>query len=236
MALADGQLMLPLKELVTNPEYLHAFRLASESGNYIILDNGAAEGVETPWRDLLEQAETYNVDEIVLPDVLGDAEETLRRIKDVLFGAPRQFRYMAVAQGGDGREVREMIEYLCTLGNIDTIGIPRHLVGTNPHARVELVDWMRIQGLSSIREIHLLGMHPSFPAELDLFRQEKLCGYIRTVDTSMPFVAALNNRNLWQDHSPLSSRPDDYFKVHLTADQARLATWNFNYLKGESLG
>src|SRR5690349_19964879 len=110
MELWDAQVLLPLSELVSEQQYAREALAAHNRGDYLFLDNGSAEGQPVAWKTILNMAEVYDVSEVVLPDVMGDAEATLQAIKQVSFGRPKQFRYMGVAQGSNGKEVREMIE------------------------------------------------------------------------------------------------------------------------------
>lgn len=234
MELSDAQLMLPLTEILKDTRYARCLAAATQRSDYLILDNGEAEGKRIDWKHLLSIAEAYGVSEIVLPDVMGNAEETLQAIKQVWFGRPQQYRYMGVAQGENGTQVREMIEYLISLG-VQTIGLPRHMVRSRPQARLEILQWMTLTGQDTLAEIHLLGMNPTFPGELELIRQEGYSDVVRSVDTSMPFVAALANRELRHNQDILPPRPEGYFLAEFTEEQTAQAMRNLRWLRGEPI-
>lgn len=57
------------------PTYVEALQ---ESSAYILLDNGAFEGAQVSVPDLVRAAQLIGADEVVLPDVRGDAKATLQ--------------------------------------------------------------------------------------------------------------------------------------------------------------
>lgn len=235
MESSNAQLMLPLKSIWETTgdyrfKYQDAFEAAKYREDYIILDNGAAENEPCDWKKLLEIAENFGCSEIVLPDVMGNAEETLQAIKQVWFGRPQQYRYMGVAQGSNAREIRDMIDYLISLG-VQTIGIPRHLVAIRPQLRLEIVQWMVVEGLNDLCEIHLLGMHPTFHSELALIRAAGYDDVIRSVDTSMPFVAAMHTILLEEWQGVVPGRPENYFLPAFEIN-GELADMNLRWLRG----
>lgn len=65
---------------LTDPKYLSFYREAAAAGDRVILDNGAYEGKQVEWKDLIRLAEELEGSRltIVLPDKPGDWAETWR--------------------------------------------------------------------------------------------------------------------------------------------------------------
>lgn len=77
------------------PEYATAMRSPKA---YVLMDNGAFEGDQMPISKINEAASLVNADEIVLPDVLGEPRDTLKRSWEAL-GQLAVRRVMFVPQG-----------------------------------------------------------------------------------------------------------------------------------------
>lgn len=221
------QLMLP--HLSQHPRYAAHYRaLGQRPDQYIILDNGEAEG-----QNYLSSAQLvglgihFRVKEVVIPDVMGDSVETLNRMKD-FFRAIRDLRsdafgpievaklkFMGVAQGKTRKEVQDCIDMMMELyGNkLTTIALPRHLLQTCDamSARLDLAEYIAntygIGTKDGHKEIHCLGASKISPIEmLELGAQ----GIVRGMDTSMPFNWAYYDKYLNHDLE-IIERPKNYF-------------------------
>lgn len=219
------QLMLP--QLLDNKEYAKKYRYLCGS-NFTIMDNGAAEGKMLRNRDLMALAQEYQPSELILPDVIGDAHETVGRIIEFLSRRPRHHLYadmglMAVAQGQTAREVQQMLDTISTFDRVTAIGIPRHLVETigNKTVRLTLARWIH-ERYGKRFEIHFLGSAPSWPMEV-YYAQE--LGFVRGMDTSMPFNYALNDVAV-REGVLISQRGEGYFEAEFTTHQDELARRN----------
>src|SRR5574337_1048257 len=72
------QLMLPLEEL-NRIDYLASYKAHLKApGQYVILDNGAAEANQVDDEFLVYQAEKWKPNELAIPDVLGDSTKDIR--------------------------------------------------------------------------------------------------------------------------------------------------------------
>ena len=104
---------------------------------YIIMDNGAYESsrVSTNLRDLVTIARSSGivVDEIVIPDVIGDYEKTKQLFNDnynVMKENAQDFNFMYVAHVSNLDQLKEAIEMVNNEYFKDevsiTLGIPKH--------------------------------------------------------------------------------------------------------------
>lgn len=213
----DMQLMLP--HLLSNDIYRYVYtKHCQDPKQYVILDNGAAEGERIETGDLIKLAHEYDVDEIVIPDVLNDAKATLVEYAN-FFDYAREdkslegLKTMYVLQGNDLGEFFEQARFAATPRfRADVIGIPRHALTTcnDEYIRYELAHFIRAQGCK--REIHLLGGNPSYPSELKKFEHTKRTLGIRSTDTSSPFNYASAGAHLHKSYAPVS-RPPNYFNL-----------------------
>src|ERR1700748_2794438 len=95
------QMVLPH---IAHLNYIAAYRSARKRGDFLILDNGAAEGETPSLADLMTAAQDYMANEVVVPDVLGDADQTRALAEDFGEFIERYhfndlFGYMGVVQG-----------------------------------------------------------------------------------------------------------------------------------------
>jgi hypothetical protein len=227
------QLMLP--HLLTDQRYADHYRaLAKRSDQYVIMDNGEAEGKNHFLAAQLVGMGIYcQVNEVVVPDVIQNQTETLNRMgdffKSVLGDMLRndafngddvhKLKFMGVAQGTTYQEVYDCIQMMMELhgDKLHTIALPRHLLETvhDNTIRLSLAEDIHedycIDGKSKVR-IHCLGASPVWPREmLELAKQ----GIVDGMDTSMPYNWAYNDRYL-NDQIALASthevkRPPRYF-------------------------
>lgn len=204
----DYQLLLP--QNISNKRYANAYHRFRREGHFMILDNGVAEGVETSPEELHELAYHMMVNEIVVPDVLGDVEQTLSLATHFHKYADIKFHYMGVVQGQDLDECYDCVNRFATLGYIRTIGVPRHLLTTiNENARFHVVQYIR-STFGQRFNIHLLGTNPMFMREFEAFGRSYEAFNVRGVDTSAPFTYGMAGVSLL-DTSEAVHRPDDYF-------------------------
>lgn len=202
----DYQLLLP--QCLSNGRYVRAYQRARHNGSYMILDNGVAEGLETDPGELVELARRMMVNEVVIPDTIGDAEATLKQaytFKD----APYEFNYMGVVQGSSFGECTDCIKGFKAMKYITTLGIPRHLLDIGEGMRFSLVDYIRLK-YGSDYAIHLLGMNRKYTNELISYGSAYRAFNVRGIDTSTPFIYAMHGAAL-TDYKMLLERPEDYF-------------------------
>lgn len=206
------QLMLP--HLIESDVYTYVYRKHCEDPNqFVILDNGVAEAETVSWDQLTAIAVDFDVDEIVVPDVLGDSAATIAQAKTWVSEGyvDEYFQYMFVAQGSTYLEFLESIKWAMAQSWITTIGLPRHAIATCNDNRVRQALAMYVATFSQAKQVHLLGGAPSYPRELmDL----SFAACVRSTDTSAPFNFAYAGKGMTSREA--IKRPDGYFDLDQT--------------------
>jgi hypothetical protein len=177
------------QKLVTDEMYRRRFREFRRRGDFIIVDNGAAEKGEErlPFEDILNAALHVEADEIILPDYLQDKANTMDQSFQWAPLLPRRQRFV-VPQGKTWEEWKTCLVALVHHCRPVTIGIPkwidRELPGGRPHA-LELVKEL---GYHNECNIHLLGIHLRPFAEV--YKAWNVLHSIRGIDTAAPIAYA----------------------------------------------
>jgi hypothetical protein len=191
----DYHLLLP--SLSSTSAAYRQFYQERATIDYLMLDNGIAEGNRIDFAHQLVAAKVLNVQEVVLPDVMKDMDRTLSAVAQAFYPAfeqRRHFRYMLVAQGSSIIDCASTVERAMNMfpGMVHTIGIPRHILSRHPDARLMLAARLQRFG----KQIHLLGMHPEHPWEIKNCSQAYDELGVRGVDTSMAWNATLQGIQL----------------------------------------
>lgn len=227
-----GEYRLALAHWVLKyPDY--AKRIKS-SRAYVLLDNGAFEGMQLTASQLNEAAAAVGADEVVLPDVLGDSGETLRRSWEVL-GKLAVKRVMFNPQGKTHQEVVDCLEAwldkwnksdwgsayslgLCLVSLRDSAG--KVLPGTRLNYAPELVG----TGLP----VHMLGVN-----NIKMFASRELPVVyklgIRGMDTSSAFALGAEGILLTPTAKKVFLKAPEGYK-ELTTFQRRLIFLNLAIL------
>lgn len=201
--LGDYHLILP--SLLRDETYRNGYKGLARI-DYLMLDNGVAEGSMSDFIHLLAAARAMGVQEVVLPDVMRDMDKTLRAAASVFYHAfenRRQYRFMLVCQGTTVSECFQTAERAMNMfpGIIDVFGIPRHILSVHPDARLRIAQKLR----DKFRHIpiHLLGTHPEHTFEIKDCRNSYADLDIRGFDTSLAWNATLQGVRL-RGHESLS--------------------------------
>jgi len=240
-ARTDYQLLLP-QLWFKYPQYRRMFSSLKESQptgkQYYILDNGAAEGYSCSADDLMRAAVASHADEIVIPDMIKDAEGSIRALEGFMHYLnrsaynPTAFKFMAVAQGKRLDEIWSYTKWLITEWgpSLTSIGLPRHLLGTlaNPYARISLAKALQNEYGSDLPALHFLGANPLWCTELEEAAQQ--VPWVRGYDTSMPFVYGWQ-REFLEDTKQIS-RPKNYFDLRYQQEQAECSEKNVQTMLG----
>ena len=205
-----------LPHLAHQKRYKDFFR-QRDKNDYIILDNGAAEEFEFGTKHLFTIANHLGAHEIVVPDALGDTEETLARA--LAFGryADPKYRYMGVAQGQSFQEVLKCMNAYLEMGSLNyitTIGLPRLLTYQDKRMRVTLAEWIATNHFDATLEFHALGASNWVKEAMVL--SDYPC--IRGIDTSMPVYMGLEDLSIHTDE--YIPRPPEFFEVSVPTTQA----------------
>jgi hypothetical protein len=191
---------------VENPRYVDYYQRKRREGDYIILDNGAYEGVDN-WSLLLSGIERDRPNVAALPDfLLSDGERSFLAARDFLIanrGRYPDVKWMYIPQSRPG-DLQGWYKWL-NIGikelKPDWIGIPRALatdIAQGPNAwlaRADAVEQLTMRGIKT----HALGMVKGNLKELEALFWEGCC----SVDNSSPVWRGLNGYHL--DHPDAES-------------------------------
>lgn len=188
------------------PKYAAFYKEMSVRGDFVLLDNGVAEGKELPWSVVCHAAELIGAQEVVLPDVIGSKNLTFDATRDALEAnvtyhlRDRGVLFMGVPHGQTWEEWLDCAVMLLALG-VDTIGLSRFEVrhdSTFPQTgRVRMAQQVRL--INSSVQVHCLGNAGS-PVELTFIK-----GIARSYDSSVAFAAARNDAVIRLDTGLLSA-------------------------------
>jgi hypothetical protein len=209
---SDIHLALPLPSTRNNPEYIRYLEAASRRGDYIILDNGCAEGQLVEPAELVDFAHQIEADEIVLPDVMDDMSETLAATMRFLEIYPQigdGFNLMGVLQGTTKEEREKLLHKYYEL-DVRTIGIPKVQVQYQGSiSRLETTLMIYRNYSPGTFAIHLLGLSAHYPAEM--FHAKGVYGTsVRSMDSAQPYKATEKGFLMSPDKC-WAPRRSDYF-------------------------
>lgn len=176
--------------------YTGFYRERSKNQDYIILDNGSAEGERVSMQELHEKAQEIGASELVLPDEFFDSVKTMWLAQDCLGYLYREGwegNIMAVPQGRDLTEWTDCALNLLNTNMIDCIGVPKNLVHT--------AGWFgRVKAIQRLEEVakefrgkikyHLLGCWLD-PREVGVLHHV-FYDVIRTVDSRLAYLYTAN--------------------------------------------
>jgi hypothetical protein len=141
--------------------------------------------------DLIKTARYIRADEIVVPDIMGNAQKTIALAYKFEAFAESNMNYMGVVQGKNIAEIIKCATALSFLEYITVLGLPRVLANTiHRDIRVNFCESLRDMYDRQL-PIHCLGSSED-PAEvMSLARTQA-----RSIDTSVPFVAAYKKQHI----------------------------------------
>jgi len=179
-------------------DYVRFYARAHERGDFIIVDNGAAEHAGLPFGQVLAAAERVDADEICMPDVLDDGPATARATWDAAHFVPPCKR-MLIPQGKTWGEWSACLQQLEEIGG-RSIGIAKRyeaLAGGRAHALRLIHDL----GLTRKYDIHLLGFYEDPLRELSHIKAMQMP--VRGVDSGAPIAYAQHSMALHSGHASL---------------------------------
>jgi len=203
---------LVLPHLFRSQKYLDFYQTKSDD-EFIILDNGAAEGLEYGAKHLLTLADQIGAAEVVVPDTLKDGNDTLAKAQYFARYAKSEHQYMFVLQGNTVEEVMfclKALEHGNMFSYITTIGIPRHFHDIGKNFRVQLTEYMIEEHYNDKFYIHFLGASSWMREAVLLAETVQGLPNFRGIDTSMPIYMGLEGFKI-ADQFPWRSRPSNYF-------------------------
>lgn len=194
------------QELARNPGYCNWYKWRHAFGDFIMVDNGAAEPEEEriPFDTILEHANYIGADEIILPDELYDADKTIALITDTLLlsSVPARNR-MVVPQGSSFDEWRQCFKQIRSIVDFRAVGIPKHMEKTaaSQGGRAGILRWMRNERFDEDIDVHLLGVWEKPIAEVSRALQTRVA--VRGIDTGAPIAYAQQEATIndYEHHS-----------------------------------
>lgn len=221
----DYHLMLP--QLMGDDKYARHYEALCQSDDFVILDNGLAEGYKATDEEMIRLAMAYEPDEVVIPDIMKGFSANIRRCQDFLTSwyeyAPNGVPIPGLMFVLQGQNIHEFVASgIWALGkaSVTTIGIPRHAVETcrDSQARSAIANTLHVAATqlnrhSRMKPIHFLGGTPSHMEEIRYLANEyyTIPNYVRGMDTSMPFNCAFYGCNV--EGSRNIKRPENYFNL-----------------------
>lgn len=197
---SDYHLALTHKVIFDN-KYCEFYKERSKAGDFIILDNSAAErnAHSLPLKDIVLAALLIRPKVVIMPDYLFDSNRTLDELESALRSPHLRFlrriirdiKLCAVVQGVDKDDWLECFSILNDSKNgIDILGIPM-LTTLLFGSRVTVLDKI---AKKIKKRAHLLGFWHGVP--LDEVREEAKFSFVMGVDTSKPVRLALLGKSL----------------------------------------
>lgn len=200
-----------------------------------IMDNSCFElGAALSNELIAEYVEIVNPDVFVLPDTLGDKNETISRTLDFASAYPEMVsRAMAVIQGDTPEEFAGCYKsFVEELSNIAMIGIPfcynwsfkaNHTPVQHAVERVKLLEYLEKTGtiVKSIKH-HLLGTW--FASEFTFYKDYD---WIYSIDTSNPIAAGIEGNRYPITHKP-RPRFDEFVDLELQELNIDYIIYNVN--------
>ena len=209
----DQEYHLVLAHLFPHKKYRDFVRTLK---GYKILDSGSAEGAPISGRELIEIAWTWEVNEVIVPDVYnGHYRDNLDLAVDFERHIVPDFKYMGAVQGHGIEEVMACLNGFSFLEYITTIGLPRNLNRDNKQDRTFIAqDVIPKWTEGRFESVHCLGCS-EWVREVALLSMDG----VRGIDTSMPVKLGLDYRYLGgiASYTP-SPTTDEYFLADYDLD------------------
>jgi hypothetical protein len=226
---ARGQLgayhLLIATEVLKDPVAWQTFWLQRDQG-FLIMDNGLIEtGRPTTPDELCVAARLTGASCIVLPDALGDYQETRRLVREALAQDPDFGGYplLGVVQGRTVHEVQDCVHLYRSVG-VKYLALPRVMTSIFGTRQILAQLVYEIAGLP----IHLLGFS-------DNIYDDMLCSAlpgVMGIDSAVPLWIAWNPKREYLPVSPprdtkalYGSRPPDYW-TYVPDNEMDIATAN----------
>lgn len=197
---ADNQYHMCLAHLVKQSDaYASFYRRMSDEGKFVLMDNGAAEGEQLSVPDLIKCYEMVRPSEVVLPDTLLDANDTLVKGAVALtsirryYGGEAPFTFMAVPQGPDLQSWIRCLDEMLEWPKINCIGVSKFLQMETGEKwiRRNAVNAIKCRldhaSIKSVTEVHLLGCSESTDVIRTIFEDFDI---VRGCDSAFVYIAS----------------------------------------------
>jgi hypothetical protein len=169
-----GYHMVLGQHLLDDPRYRYMYKWRARKGDFIMVDNGAAEGLEPNYenfRKIVDAANHIGADEIVMPDAYMKKDETLALLSNwstLNLVEPR--RRIVIPQGDSMEEWQECVTAIMRMDfPFATLGIPKHLERFK-NGRREALRFVMGNSWHRTHNIHLFGVWKNVEDEVMLAR------------------------------------------------------------------
>ena len=197
---------------------------------YCILDNSIVEkGESVTLKELLDAADKVQANEIILRDAYPSGPRTVERIKeDIQYlrdnGLSYKYHYMGVCHGENVKDFMDTFEYINSIPEISTIGIPK-VLSRWCGDRINLSDiWVKAD-----KEIHLLG---SWNTLAELIRIPKeIRTRIRSCDTCLPSLNVIQGLSVYDNRKGTIDLEKEYPELTKEKYDAMIDSFYKEYFK-----
>ena len=221
---SDYHLILTHKVIYSNV-YQKFFKERSKAGDYILLDNSAAEkhGRSVPLKDVVLAAVLTKPHVVFLPDFMFDSHRTLEELENVLVSPHLRFlrntmpdiKIAAVVQGASPEDWIMCFNVLNSLDGIDVLGVPM-LTTQVFGARWKALDLIKKRVK---KPCHLLGFWKTAP--LSDLEAESQYSFAMGIDTSKVVRLAVEGKS-FDEWNTISHDKSYIDKSHQVTDQSLL--------------
>ena len=200
-AMYTGYNMCLANIAIKNGDYAKHFKELVKNKQFVLMDNGAAEGDQLHIDDLIKCYQDVQPSEVVLPDTLCNGTDTIQKSKLALkeicefYDGAVPFTFMAVPQGKTLEEWKECAEEMVRWPEIKAIGVskflPMHL--KDNRARVSacfVLDDLFTKYRRYDIEVHLLGCSES-PMTINSIHN--LFPFVRGCDSAYAYICTQAN-------------------------------------------
>ena len=219
--------------------YRQFFKAAVKRGDFVTLDNSAAEKSLVTEDILIEIVKDLKPSEVIAPDILFDKNKTLkaliRFIKRLKKENLNKVDVFAVPQGKTRKEWLECYKEMLNNPYVQVIGLSKistscFVRGAKPdqsikEARNNCVRYLKKHKMLT-KPVHCLGQGD--PTEFLAYKGMKM---LRSTDSCNPIWSAVNDIEFGKGKFKRVPTNNMYFYKELTQPQLELAKKNIKYLK-----
>lgn len=220
-----------------DPRYRDFLKFEKQRSKFVLLDNGAAENSLVTEEVLIRVVKELNPDEVIAPDVLFDASQTMYNLQSFVEAMQRENLSSNILFCPQGRTKQEWIQCykfglnhpeVSTIG-LSKIAVPWAWMGARGdkaimESRHECVDYLEENDLIK-KPIHLLGA--GNPDEFRYYKHP----LIRSTDSCFAVWAGMNEIDWNKGNKSRIPTPHDYFQKNITVNQYSTVLSNIDYLR-----
>ena len=214
------------------PEYAEMIK-NRDPNCFVMLDNSIVElGESVSLQDVLDAAEKVNANEIILRDAYPNGPKTIERIReDIEYlrknNLTNKYSIMAVCHGENEDDFRETFEFINSIPEITTIGIPK-VLSRWCGERKNLAHIFT----NTDKNIHFLGSWYTLNEMLNM--DKELQDKVRSVDTCLPSLYVIQNKHITEDRDGTIDLEHEY--EELTREKYDKILEEYNTLNSKNRG